>query len=55
MRGDPAAQITAYAEACGVDLIVTGRRGFGDVGSLLQGSTPLSVNHLEKCACLSIA
>ena len=53
-RGDPAAQIIACAEAGGADLIVTGRRGFGGVGSPLQGSTSLSVNHLAKCACLLV-
>ncbi len=52
--GDPADQIIACAEGCGADLIVTGRRGLGSIGSLLQGSTTQSVNHLAKCACLSI-
>lgn len=53
-RGDPADQIIACAEDCGADLIVTGRRGLGSVGSLVQGSTTQRVNHLAKCACLSI-
>ncbi len=52
--GDPADQIIACAEACGADLIVTGRRGLGSLGSLLQGSTSQRVNHLAKCACLSV-
>lgn len=52
--GDPADQIIACAEACGADLIVTGRRGLGSVGSLFQGSTTQRVNHLAKCACLSV-
>lgn len=52
--GDPAEQIIACAEGCGADLIITGRRGLGSVGSLLQGSTSLRVNHLAKCACLSV-
>ncbi len=52
--GDPADQIIACAEGCGADLIVTGRRGLGSVGSLLQGSTSQRVNHLATCACLSV-
>jgi nucleotide-binding universal stress UspA family protein len=53
-RGDPAGHIIACAEECGADLIVTGRRGVGNVGSLILVSTSQSVNHLAKCACLSI-
>ena len=53
-RGDPADQIIACAEECGADLIITGRRGLGSVGSLLLGSTTQRVNHLAKCACLSV-
>lgn len=52
--GEPADQIIARAEGCGADLIITGRRGLGSIGSLLQGSTSLRVNHLAKCACLSV-
>ena len=54
-RGDPAEQLVACAEACGADLIVTGRRGLGGVSSLVQGSTTQRVNHFAKCACLSVA
>jgi nucleotide-binding universal stress UspA family protein len=53
-RGDPGDHIIACAEECGADLIVTGRRGLGNVGSLILGSTSQRVNHLAKCACLSI-
>ncbi|TQV77903.1 universal stress protein [Denitrobaculum tricleocarpae] len=53
-RGDPAEQIIACAEDCGADLIVTGRRGLGGIGSLVLGSTTQKVNHLAKCACLSV-
>lgn len=52
--GDPADHIVACAEGCGADLIVTGRRGLGAVGSLLQGSTSLRVNHLAKCPSLTV-
>ncbi len=53
-RGDPAEEIVACADACGADLIVTGRRGLGGIGSLVLGSTTQKVNHLAKCACLSV-
>ncbi len=53
-RGEPSEEIIACAEKCGADLIVTGRRGLGSVGSLLQGSTTQKVNHRAKCACLSL-
>ncbi len=52
--GDPADQIIACTEGCGVDLIITGCRGLGSIGSLLQASSTQRVNHLAKCACLSI-
>jgi nucleotide-binding universal stress UspA family protein len=53
-RGDPAEQIIACAKDCGADLIVTGRRGLGSIGSVVLGSTTQSVNHLATCACLSV-
>ena len=53
-RGTPADEIVAYAKSCNADLIVTGRRGLGSLGSLIQGSTSLQINHLAKCACLSV-
>lgn len=52
--GEPADQIIACAENCGADLIVTGRRGLGSIGALVQGSTSQQINHLAKCACLSV-
>ncbi|MEQ3711616.1 MAG: universal stress protein [Tateyamaria sp.] len=52
--GDAADVMIEYANECGADLIVTGRRGLGSIGSLVQGSTTQRVNHLAKCACLSV-
>ncbi len=54
MHGDPADEIVSCAESCNADLIVTGRRGLGSLGSLIQGSTSQRINHLTKCACLSV-
>ena len=53
-QGDPAKEIIAYVDRCGADLIVTGRRGLGSIGSLIQGRTTQRVHHLAKCACLSV-
>lgn len=53
-RGEPAHMIVEFAEKCGADLIVTGRRGLGTVGALIQGSTSQHVNHHAKCATLSV-
>lgn len=53
-QGDAASEIISCAEDVGADLIVTGRRGLGSIGSLVQGSTTQRVNHLAKCATLSV-
>lgn len=53
--GDPAEHIVLYAKNEGADLIVTGRRGLGNLGALIQGSTTQRVNKLAECACLSVA
>lgn len=52
--GEPAEKILECAKAHGADLIITGRRGLGAVGALMQGSTTLEVNHKADCACLSV-
>lgn len=52
--GDPADEVVACAEENGADLIVTGRRGLGSVGALVQGSTSLKIGHNAKCACLTV-
>lgn len=54
-RGRPADEIVSYANSNGADLIVTGRRGLGNVSALIQGSTTQDVSHLAQCACLSVA
>lgn len=53
-RGDPADEIVAKASEFGADLIVTGRRGLGFVGSLIQGSTTQRIGHTADCAVLSV-
>jgi nucleotide-binding universal stress UspA family protein len=53
-RSGPGENTIACEEAYGADLILTGRRGLGNMGSPALGSTSQRVNHLAKCACLSI-
>jgi len=53
-HGNPAERLITCAEQCGADLIVTGRRGLGSVGTLVLGSTTQSVSHHATCACLSV-
>lgn len=53
-RGEPADQLVACAAQCDADLIVTGRRGLGGLGNLVQGSTSSRVSHLAQCACLTV-
>lgn len=53
--GSPADEIISFANECDADLIVTGRRGLGSLGALIQGSTTQRIGQLAKCAVLSVA
>ena len=53
-RGKPVDEIIACAVSCDADLIITGRRGLGSIGSLIQGSTSQGISHHAKCACMSV-
>ncbi|KIN73791.1 universal stress protein [Sulfitobacter guttiformis] len=53
-HGDPAHDILDHAEAVGADLIITGRRGLGDLGSFVLGSTSHQISKKAKCACLTV-
>ncbi|WP_299968208.1 universal stress protein [uncultured Roseobacter sp.] len=54
-EGDPAQALLDHAEQIGSDLIVTGRRGLGNLTALVLGSTSQQVGHLAKCAHLTVA
>ncbi|WP_082176537.1 universal stress protein [Pseudaestuariivita atlantica] len=54
-KGSPAEELLSCADECNADLIVTGRRGLGSVGSLVLGSTSLAVAKGAKCAVLTVA
>ncbi|MEX0285919.1 MAG: universal stress protein [Paracoccaceae bacterium] len=53
-RGHPVDEIVACAEGCGADLIVTGRRGLGNLGAMIVGSTSQGIGHNAKCAVLTV-
>lgn len=52
--GDAAQALTSYAEKVGADLIVTGRRGLGNLKGLVLGSTSQDVGHRAACAHLTV-
>ncbi len=54
-HGDPADNLLARADAVQADLIVTGRRGLGDLRGLFLGSVSHEVSKRAKCACLTVA
>ncbi|WP_298913935.1 universal stress protein [uncultured Roseobacter sp.] len=54
-HGDPAQSLLDTAETLGSDLIVTGRRGLGNLSALVLGSTSQKVSHLATCAHLTVS
>ena len=52
--GDPATNISDYVKKNGVDLIVMGRRGLGDLTGLLLGSVSHKVAQATDCSCLTV-
>jgi len=53
-HGDPAHDVLDRAEAVGAELVVTGRRGLGNLSALVLGSTSQQISRLAKCACLTV-
>lgn len=52
--GDPATTILAYAKDHGIDLIVMGSRGLGDLKGLLMGSVSNKVAQIAQCTCVTV-
>ena len=53
-HGDPARDVLDRAEIASADLIITGRRGLGDLGALVLGSTSHHISKNATCPCLTV-
>lgn len=53
-HGDPADEMLKVAQGAKADLIVTGRRGLGNLSALVLGSTSSQISKHAKCACLTV-
>lgn len=54
-HADPAEDVLALAKQVEADLIVTGRRGLGNLRGLFMGSTSQSITKNAACAVLTVA
>lgn len=52
--GDPARAILDHANRLGVDMIVLGSRGLGELRGLLLGSVSLKVSSHARCTCVVV-
>ena len=52
--GDAAAGIIEYARKHGIDTIVMGTRGLGELQGLLMGSVSMKVQSLAPCTCICV-
>lgn len=53
-HADAARDVLVRASTVHADLIVTGRRGLGDLGALVLGSTSHQISKHASCACLTV-
>ena len=54
VQGDPFEEIMTIVELYGADLIVTGRRGLGNLSAIFAGSTSQQIAKHATCAHLSV-
>jgi nucleotide-binding universal stress UspA family protein len=52
--GDPVEEILTIVGLYGGDLVVTGRRGLGNISGLFAGSTSQQIAKIANCAHLSV-
>lgn len=52
--GNPADEILTFAKSQDADLIITGRRGFGPLKSLVLGSISLKIYQLAECNAMTV-
>ncbi|MFK8035972.1 MAG: universal stress protein [Hyphomicrobiales bacterium] len=53
-NGAPADEVLKLAQKINADLIVTGRRGLGNLVDLFMGSVSQKIAQEAKCACLTV-
>lgn len=53
-HADPATEVLTVLEKTSADLVVCGRRGLGNVSSLVLGSTSNKIAHDADCAVLTV-
>ena len=54
VRGEPARAILHQSETLGVDVIVMGCRGLGNLSGLMMGSVSHKVSHSARCGVITV-
>ena len=54
LMGDPSQRILEFAKDNGVDAIVMGSRGLGEIKRLFMGSVSGKVCNLAECTCITV-
>ena len=54
VRGEPTRAIIRQSEALGVDVIVIGCRGLGNLSGLVMGSVSHKITHSAKCGVITV-
>lgn len=54
LTGDPTEELLEYAREQGIDLMVVGRRGLGQIRGLLMGSVSWKINSMAECPVLTV-
>ncbi len=54
IQGDPAEMILKYAREKGVDMIILGSRGLGQIQGVFLGSVSSKVCNMAACTCVTV-